>query len=215
MSASLAGKSNVSSKVFSSSKKMSSRKVSITTRATGSMVDDKTGIKKMRDGIKEAADENLLTPRFYTTGTSTLLRCVPFVVIAFDLVSFLLRLRRVEWVGCRTREKDIFSNGIKMERNTHKGGGALCFSFFPRLVLLLLQRERERERQKTTNADRTKRETDATISPYSLTFMRDRFRRDGTTLFEGNQPESRRVGDLFHFERIQRRFQPKAFRPQR
>ena len=70
MSASLAGKSNVSSKVFSSSKKMSSRKVSITTRATGSMVDDKTGIKKMRDGIKEAADENLLTPRFYTTGTS-------------------------------------------------------------------------------------------------------------------------------------------------
>jgi len=68
MSASLAGKSNVSSKVFSSSsKKMSSRKVSITTRATGSMVDDKTGIKKMRDGIKEAADENLLTPRFYTT----------------------------------------------------------------------------------------------------------------------------------------------------
>ncbi len=103
-----------------------------------------------------------------------------------------------------------------MERN--KGGGALCFSFFPRLVLLLLQRERERERdrdKKTTNADRTKRETDATISPYSLTFMRDRFRRDGTTLFEGNQPESRRVGDLFHFERIQRRFQPKAFRPQR
>ena len=179
------------------------------------MVDDKTGIKKMRDGIKEAADENLLTPRFYTTGTSTLLRCVPFVVIAFDLVSFLLRLRRVEWVGCRTREKDIFSNGIKMERNTQQGGGALCFSFFPRLVLLLLQRERERERQKTTNADRTKRETDATISPYSLTFMRDRFRRDGTTLFEGNQPESRRVGDLFHFERIQRRFQPKAFRPQR
>ena len=70
MSASLAGKSNVSSKVFSSTKKMSSRKVSITTRATGSMVDDKTGIKKMRDGIKEAADENLLTPRFYTTGTS-------------------------------------------------------------------------------------------------------------------------------------------------
>ena len=80
MSASLAGKSNVSSKVFSSSKKMSSRKVSITTRATGSMVDDKTGIKKMRDGIKEAADENLLTPRFYTTGTSTLLRCSSLLI---------------------------------------------------------------------------------------------------------------------------------------
>merc|ERR1712072_209579 len=46
---------------------MSSRKVSITTRATGSMVDEKTGIKKMRNGIKQAADENLLTPRFYTT----------------------------------------------------------------------------------------------------------------------------------------------------
>ena len=216
MSASLAGKSNVSSKVFSSSsKKMSSRKVSITTRATGSMVDDKTGIKKMRDGIKEAADENLLTPRFYTTGTSTLLRCVPFVVIAFDLVSFLLRLRRVEWVGCRTREKDIFSNGIKMERNTQQGGGRIVFFLLPSSCSSSSsKRERERDK-KTTNADRTKRETDATISPCSLTCMRDRFRRDGTTLFEGNQPESRRVGDLFHFERIQRRFQPKAFRPQR
>jgi magnesium-protoporphyrin IX monomethyl ester (oxidative) cyclase len=30
-------------------------------------VDTETGIKKMRDGIKEASDENLLTPRFYTT----------------------------------------------------------------------------------------------------------------------------------------------------
>ena len=30
-------------------------------------VDQETGIKKMRDGIKEAASENLLTPRFYTT----------------------------------------------------------------------------------------------------------------------------------------------------
>jgi len=30
-------------------------------------VDQATGIKKMRDGIKEAASENLLTPRFYTT----------------------------------------------------------------------------------------------------------------------------------------------------
>lgn len=71
--ASLASKSKVvSSKVFSA-KKSASRKVSITTRATGTMVDDKTGIKKMRDGIKEAADENLLTPRFYTTGTFHLL----------------------------------------------------------------------------------------------------------------------------------------------
>ena len=71
--ASLASKSKVvSSKVFSA-KKSASRKVSITTRATGTMVDDKTGIKKMRDGIKEAADENLLTPRFYTTGMFHLL----------------------------------------------------------------------------------------------------------------------------------------------
>ena len=70
LSASLASKS----KVFSSktNKSISNRKVSkitTTVRATGTMVDDKTGIKKMRDGIKEAADENLLTPRFYTTGT--------------------------------------------------------------------------------------------------------------------------------------------------
>ena len=102
-----------------------------------------------------------------------------------------------------------------MERN--KGGGAHCvFPSSPSCSSSSSKRERERDRdKKTTNADRTKRETDATISPYSLTFMRDRFRRDGTTLFEGNQPESRRVGDLFHFERIQRRFQPKAFRPQR
>ena len=102
-----------------------------------------------------------------------------------------------------------------MERN--KGGGRIVFFLLPSSCSSSSsKRERERDRdKKTTNADRTKRETDATISPYSLTFMRDRFRRDGTTLFEGNQPESRRVGDLFHFERIQRRFQPKAFRPQR
>ena len=97
-----------------------------------------------------------------------------------------------------------------------QGGGAHCVFPSSLVLFFFFFKERERERdKKTTNADRTKRETDATISPYSLTFMRDRFRRDGTTLFEGNQPESRRVGDLFHFERIQRRFQPKAFRPQR
>ena len=46
------------------------KRVAITTpRAMAStMVDDETGIKKMRDGIKEASAENLLTPRFYTTG---------------------------------------------------------------------------------------------------------------------------------------------------
>lgn len=30
-------------------------------------VDDKTGIQMMRKGVKEAAEENVLTPRFYTT----------------------------------------------------------------------------------------------------------------------------------------------------
>ena len=36
-------------------------------RASAADVDNETGIKKMREGIKEAAQENLLTPRFYTT----------------------------------------------------------------------------------------------------------------------------------------------------
>jgi magnesium-protoporphyrin IX monomethyl ester (oxidative) cyclase len=36
-------------------------------RAAAGGVDADTGIKKMREGVKEAADENLLTPRFYTT----------------------------------------------------------------------------------------------------------------------------------------------------
>ena len=75
LSASLASKSKVFSsktnKSISSNRKVS--KITTTVRATGTMVDDKTGIKKMRDGIKEAADENLLTPRFYTTGTFHLL----------------------------------------------------------------------------------------------------------------------------------------------
>ena len=34
---------------------------------TPSGADSKTGIKMMRKGVKEAADENILTPRFYTT----------------------------------------------------------------------------------------------------------------------------------------------------
>ena len=33
----------------------------------GAAVDNETGLKMARDGIKEAASENLLTPRFYTT----------------------------------------------------------------------------------------------------------------------------------------------------
>ena len=86
LSASLAGKSKVFSsktnKSISSNRKVS--KITTTVRATGTMVDDKTGIKKMRDGIKEAADENLLTPRFYTTGMrliSLLLLCLLLLLL--------------------------------------------------------------------------------------------------------------------------------------
>ena len=99
--ASLASKSKVvSSKVFSA-KKSASRKVSITTRATGTMVDDKTGIKKMRDGIKEAADENLLTPRFYTTG----MRLYFYLISCILLCLLLLRSDEDER---RLRIQDIF-----------------------------------------------------------------------------------------------------------
>jgi hypothetical protein len=112
LSASLAGKS----KVFSSktNKSISNRKVSkitTTVRATGTMVDDKTGIKKMRDGIKEAADENLLTPRFYTTGTR-----LYYYLISCILLCLLLLLRSDEDER-RLRIQDIFvsfgwKNGI-------------------------------------------------------------------------------------------------------
>jgi len=43
----------------------SARNASLTVRAAAT--DDNLGFKTMRSGIKEAADENLLTPRFYTT----------------------------------------------------------------------------------------------------------------------------------------------------
>ena len=66
------------------------------TKATGTMVDENTGIKKMRDGIKEAADENLLTPRFYTTGTHELY----YVRAWCDIVrSFFFFLERVPVLG--------------------------------------------------------------------------------------------------------------------
>ena len=39
----------------------------VAVRASAADVDADTGIKKMREGIKEASSENLLTPRFYTT----------------------------------------------------------------------------------------------------------------------------------------------------
>ena len=114
LSASLAGKSKVFSsktnKSISSNRKVS--KITTTVRATGTMVDDKTGIKKMRDGIKEAADENLLTPRFYTTGT----RLYYYYLISRILLCLLLLLRSDEDER-RLRIRDIFvsfgwKNGI-------------------------------------------------------------------------------------------------------
>ena len=113
LSASLAGKSKVFSsktnKSISSNRKVS--KITTTVRATGTMVDDKTGIKKMRDGIKEAADENLLTPRFYTTGTR-----LYYYLISRLLLCLLLLLRSDEDER-RLRIQDIFvsfgwKNGI-------------------------------------------------------------------------------------------------------
>jgi hypothetical protein len=113
LSASLAGKSKVFSsktnKSISSNRKVS--KITTTVRATGTMVDDKTGIKKMRDGIKEAADENLLTPRFYTTGTR-----LYYYLISCILLCLLLLLRSDEDER-RLRIQDIFvsfgwKNGI-------------------------------------------------------------------------------------------------------
>ena len=113
LSASLASKSKVFSsktnKSISSNRKVS--KITTTVRATGTMVDDKTGIKKMRDGIKEAADENLLTPRFYTTGTR-----LYYYLISCLLLCLLLLLRSDEDER-RLRIQDIFvsfgwKNGI-------------------------------------------------------------------------------------------------------
>jgi hypothetical protein len=112
LSASLAGKSKVFSsktnKSISSNRKVS--KITTTVRATGTMVDDKTGIKKMRDGIKEAADENLLTPRFYTTG----MRLYYYLISCILLCLLLLRSDEDER---RLRIQDIFvsfgwKNGI-------------------------------------------------------------------------------------------------------
>ena len=103
LSASLAGKSKVFSsktnKSISSNRKVS--KITTTVRATGTMVDDKTGIKKMRDGIKEAADENLLTPRFYTTG----MRLYYYLISCILLCLLLLRSDEDER---RLRIQDIF-----------------------------------------------------------------------------------------------------------
>jgi len=45
----------------------SRRRAALSVRASATVVDEDTGIKLARKGIKEAADENVLTPRFYTT----------------------------------------------------------------------------------------------------------------------------------------------------
>jgi len=50
-----------------SANRAAARRGAVSVRAAVEEVDAKTGIKKMRKGIKEAADENVLTPRFYTT----------------------------------------------------------------------------------------------------------------------------------------------------
>ena len=110
LSASLASKSKVFSsktnKSLSSNRKVS--KITTTVRATGTMVDDKTGIKKMRDGIKEAADENLLTPRFYTTGTRL------YYLISFHFVFFFFFVR--------TTTRDGFVSKISSSRLGGKMG---------------------------------------------------------------------------------------------
>lgn len=49
------------------SSRRSRARVARVPRAAAAGTDAETGIKKMREGIKEAASENLLTPRFYTT----------------------------------------------------------------------------------------------------------------------------------------------------
>ena len=120
LSASLASKSKVFSsktnKSISSNRKVS--KITTTVRATGTMVDDKTGIKKMRDGIKEAADENLLTPRFYTTGTR-----LYYYLISCLLLCLLLLLRSDEDER-RLRIQDIF---VSFGR---KNGISFFFSLF-------------------------------------------------------------------------------------
>ena len=121
LSASLAGKSKVFSsktnKSISSNRKVS--KITTTVRATGTMVDDKTGIKKMRDGIKEAADENLLTPRFYTTGTR-----LYYYLISRILLCLLLLLLRSDEDERRLRIQDIF---VSFGR---KNGISFFFSLF-------------------------------------------------------------------------------------
>ena len=53
-------------KMTSRSRSATRRQGAVVVRAAAA-TDAETGIKKMREGIKEAANENLLTPRFYTT----------------------------------------------------------------------------------------------------------------------------------------------------
>lgn len=45
-----------------------SRRSSVAVRAASSTSSDNLGFELMRDGVKKATAESLLTPRFYTTG---------------------------------------------------------------------------------------------------------------------------------------------------
>ena len=110
------------------------------------MVDDKTGIKKRERERERERDENLLSRDFTPP-----VRRVPFVVvIAFDLVSFLLRLRVVlNGLGAAPGRKISFRMGY-MER-TRGGGRAHCE---PSLEFFFFFKERERERQRQKNDER-------------------------------------------------------------
>ena len=189
MSASLAGKSNVSSKVFSSSSKNVVEKGLDHDARRDPWSTIRPGSRRWEMASKKPR-MNLLTPRFYTTGTScAFCRCHRFWSRFFSSSS-----RRVGGLGAAPGRRYLFE-WDKMERNK---GGALCFSFFPVLFFFFFKRERERDRDKNDERGSHERDWRHHFS-YSLTFMRD----DSNEMeqpFRRNQPESRRVGDLFQNE---------------
>merc|ERR1719163_1818252 len=63
---SLSARRNVAKGVSRAAPVKAARKASLSVRAAAA-ADENMGFKTMRSGIKEAAEENLLTPRFYTT----------------------------------------------------------------------------------------------------------------------------------------------------
>jgi hypothetical protein len=50
------------------------RRSSVAVRAASSTSSDNLGFELMRDGVKKATAESLLTPRFYTTGAQARVR---------------------------------------------------------------------------------------------------------------------------------------------